>query len=134
MQPKFRPYFKVRPEVARDEELKDRVREIINEWQPTKDLMPLLEWWEVVKREVRKEAKVITRKRKQQRKQRLTFLMLLQSHLAKNITNGQFQELEQYRSVQLEIREWFEKEAEEILMLANIKDAEESGKNQNIPP
>ena len=98
LQPKFRPYFKVRPEVARDEELKDRVREIINEWQPTKGLMPLLEWWEVVKREVRKEAKVITRKRKRQRKQRLTFLMLLQSHLAKNITNGQFQELEQYRS------------------------------------
>ena len=130
LEPKFRPYFKVRPEGARDEELKDRVREIINEWQPSKGLMPLLEWWEVVKREVRKEAKVITRKRKQQRKQRLTFLMLLQSHLAKNITNGQFQELEQYRSVQLEIREWFEKEAEEILMLANIKDAEESEKNR----
>ena len=130
LEPKFRPYFKVRPEVARDEDLKDRVKEIIDEWQPTKALMPLLEWWEVVKREVRKEAKVITRKRNRQRKQRLTFLMLLQAHLAKNITNGQFQELEQYRSVQMEIREWFDKEAEEILMLANVKDAEESEKTR----
>ena len=130
VEPRFRPYFKTRPEIARDEEFKTSVGELMEEWRSAKDMMPLTEWWEVIKREVRKVAKAITTKRKKERQQRLTFLMLLQSHLAEKISSGQFQKLQQFRAVQLDIMEWFEKRAEEVALLANIQDVEESEKTR----
>ena len=127
-EPLFRPYFKVKPDVAKDEEFISRVDETVNGWLPAKEKMPLTEWWEVLKKDVRMVAKEITRKRKKERKQRLTFLMLLQTHLANKVSGGQLHLLDQLREAQLNIKEWFEKRAEEVAMLAKIQDVQENEK------
>ena len=54
-------------------------------------MMPLLEWWDCLKAEVKDAAKTVTRDRRNERKQELAFLMTLQAHLAAKVSGGDLQ-------------------------------------------
>ena len=63
------------------------------DWLPAKERMPLLEWWEVLKSEVKMAAKMVTKDKKNERKEELNFLMTLQAHLAAKVSAGDLQSL-----------------------------------------
>ena len=126
--PRFKPYFKIRPEIAKDEAFKGRVSEIVQSWGEAKPLMPLLQWWDLVKKDIRLEAKKLTRERAREKKARLNFLLLAQIHLSKKVTKGKMDLLPKLREVQLQINEWFEVEAEKVKLHAKLHDVEDSEK------
>ena len=88
VEPNFRPYFKVKPEVATDQRFLALVTETVANWLPAKDKMPLLEWWDLLKSDVKAAAKAITKERKNERKQELSFLMILQARLESKISSA----------------------------------------------
>ena len=88
VEPNFRPYFKVKPEVATDQRFLALVTETVANWLLAKDKMPLLEWWDLLKSDVKAAAKAITKERKNERKQELSFLMILQAHLASKVSSA----------------------------------------------
>ena len=53
VEPHFRTYFKVKPEVATDSRLQALVSEAVRNWLPVKERMPLLEWLDCLKAEVK---------------------------------------------------------------------------------
>ena len=126
VEPNFRPYFKVKPEVVTDERFQVLVTETVENWLPAKSKMPLLEWWDVLKSDVKAAAKAITRERKNERKQELSFLMILQAHLASKVSSGDLKSLPDLKLAQERITSWFEKRAKEVFLHANIKEVEES--------
>ena len=81
--PRFQPYFKIRPEIAKDEAFKSKVSEIVHDWSNAKAKMPLLEWWDLVKRDIRQAAKQLSRERSKNKKAKLNFLLLAQIYLSK---------------------------------------------------
>ena len=85
VEPHFRTYFKVKPEVATDSRFQALVSEAV------KERMPLLEWWECLKSEVKAVAKMVTKDRRNERKEELAFLMTLQAHLAAKVSSGDLQ-------------------------------------------
>ena len=64
-------------------------------WLPAQGKKPLLEWWEVVKVDVKAAAKEITKERKNERKQEVSFLttLHLQAHLACRVSSGELRSL-----------------------------------------
>ena len=126
--PRFQPYFKIRPDIAKDDGFKLKVSEIVLSWSKAKAKMPLLEWWDLVKRDIRQEAKKLTRERSKNKKARLNFLLLAQIHLSKKVSKGQLSHLPKLREVQLMINEWFEEQAEKIKLHAKLHDIEDSEK------
>ena len=122
----FRPYFKVKPEIAADKKFQEMVAETVANWLTAKTKMPLLEWWEVVKIDVKAAAKKITRERKNEKKQELSFLMILQAHLASRVSGGELEVLSELKLAQERITAWFEKRAKDVVLHANLQDVEES--------
>ena len=121
-----RPYFKISPELARDEVFKLKVQEVVDDWLPAKNNMDLLEWWDLVKSDIREEAKKLTVERKRLRSGELNYLMLLQTFLAAKVAGGDLKTLSKLRVTQERIKTWFEKKSEEVFTFAGIRDAAES--------
>ena len=74
-----------------DQRFQALVSESVQNWLPAKEMMPLLEWWDCLKVEVKAAAKTVTRDRRNERKQELAFLMTLQAHLAAKVSGGDLQ-------------------------------------------
>ena len=128
VEPQFRTYFKVKPEVATDPRFKALVSETVEAWLPAREYMPLLEWWEVVKSDVRLAAKRVTRERKDERKGELNFLLTLQAYQAAKVSNGDLQCLPDLHQTQERITNWFASRASEVFLHANIKEVADSEK------
>ena len=128
VEPQFRTYFKVKPEVATDPRFKVLVSETVAAWLPAKEYMPLLEWWEVVKADVRLAAKSVTKERKNERKGELNFLLTLQAHQAAKVSNGDLQGMPDLLQTQERITNWFATRASEVFLHASIKEVADSEK------
>ena len=88
--------------------------------------MPLLEWWDCLKAEVKDAAKTVTRDRRNERKQELAFLMTLQAHLPAKVPGGDLQSFADLKHAQERITSWFSSRAKEVLLHASINEAEDS--------
>ena len=84
------------------------------------------QWWDLLKSEVKAAAKTVTRERKNERKQELSFLMIVQAHLASKVSSGDLKSLPELKLAQERITSWFENIAKEVFLHANIKEVEES--------
>ena len=126
VEPNFCTYFKIKPEVAADQRFQALVSESVQNWLPAKEMMPLLEWWDCLKSEVKAAAKTVTRDRRNERKHELSFLMTLQAHLAAKVSGGDLQSLADLKHAKEKITSWFSNRAKEVLLHANIKEVEES--------
>ena len=126
VEPQFRTYFKVKPEVASDPRFKALVPETVKDWLPAKEKMPLLQWWEVLKADVRLAAKRVTKEKKNERKEELNFLLTLQAYLAAKVSAGDLQSLSDLHQAQERISNWFSSRAREVLLHASIKEVADS--------
>ena len=104
------------------------VSETVEAWLPAKENMPLLQWWEVVKADVRLAAKRVTKERKNERKGELNFLLTLQAHQAAKVSNGDLQCMPDLHQTQERITNWFASRASEVFLHANIKEVADSEK------
>lgn len=125
---KFKPYFKVRPETAKDEEFQARVQQIVQDWQRFKEHIPLLIYWDLLKKDIRQAAKQISRERAKEKKATLTFLMLAQTHLSRKVSKGNLALLPKLKSIQLRINDWFDDQAEKVKLHARLQDIQQSEK------
>ena len=126
--PRFQPYFKIRPEIAKDEAFKSKVSEIVHDWSNAKAKMPLLEWWDLVKRDIRQAAKQLSRERSKNKKAKLNFLLLAQIYLSKQVSKGKLSFLPKLKEMQMQINSWFEEQAEKVKLFAKLHDIEDSEK------
>lgn len=124
----FKPYFKISPEIARDEEFHERVKQIVQDWQKSKDHIPLLIYWDLLKKDIRQAAKQISRERAKENKATLTFLMMAQTHLSKKTSKGDLSLLPKLKSIQLRINNWFDEQAQKVKLHSRLKDVQESEK------
>ena len=111
-----------------DQRFQALVSESVQNWLPAKEMMPLLEWWDCLKVEVKAAAKTVTRDRRNERKQELAFLMTLQAHLAAKVSGGDLQSFADLKHAQERITSWFSSRAKEVLLHASIKEAGDSEK------
>ena len=128
VEPQFRTYFKVKPEIASDPRFQALVCETVKDWLPAKERMPLLQWWEVLKADVRLAAKKVTKEKKNERKEELNFLLTLQAFLAAKVSAGDLQRLSDLHQAQERISNWFSTRAKDVLLHASIKEVAESEK------
>ena len=122
----FKPTSRSKTEVATDQRFQALVSESVQNWLPAKEMMPLLEWWDCLKAEVKTAAKTVTGDRRNERKQELIFLMTLQAHLAAKVSSGDLQSYADLKHAQERITSWFSSRAKEVLLHASIKEAEDS--------
>ena len=127
-EPIYKPYFKINPEIAKDDEFKAKVKEISEGWLKSKYLIPLLQWWDLLKKDVRQAAKIIQKKKALQKKSKLNYLMLAQAHLSKKVSTGNLDLLPQLKEIQLQISNWFDAEADKVKLHARLGDVEVSEK------
>ena len=130
-EPTFKPYFKIKPEIARDPDFHRLAETVLQGWLPAKNRMCILQWWDLFKKELRQSAKKFSYEKKKEKGARLTYLMLLQAHLAGKVEEGDIEQLDLLRDVQAQIISWFEQRAEEVELHANIRDSDESEKIQS---
>ena len=123
-----KPYFKISPDIARDEDFKSKVDQITKEWEKAKDKVPLFLWWDELKRDIRRAAKEFKKAKAREKKANLTFLMLAQVHLSRKASNGDLTLLPKLKAIQLQINEWFDKQAEKVKLHARLQDIQESEK------
>ena len=123
-----KPYFKISPDIAKDEDFKTKVEEVTNAWLKAKEKMPLLLWWDMLKKDVKNAAKQIKLKRARDQKSRLNYLLLAQIHLSKKVSEGNLEFLAKLKSIQLQINSWFDNEAEKVKLHARLQDIQESEK------
>ena len=109
-----------------DQRFQALVSESVQNWLPAKEMMPLLEWWDCLKAEVKAAAKTVTRDRRNERKQELAFLMTLQAHLPAKVSGSDLQSFADLKYAQERISPWFSSRAKEVLLHASIKEAEDS--------
>ena len=122
----FKPFFKVSPELAKEELFKSKVKEVLEIWEPAKNQMDLLEWWDLVKSDIREAAKKMSYEKKKGKKAELNYLMLLQTFLAAKVAGGDLKHFDKLKATQERIKIWFEEKSEEIFLFAGISDAAES--------
>ena len=108
--PQSRPQFKVREEVARDQEFQERVQVAMEEWEQVRqEGLPVLAWWEmIVKPGVKKIAMERSKQINETRKSQLNILLLRQAYLVKKIQTSQANHwdnhLPELLSIQLQIQ------------------------------
>ena len=124
----FKPHYKIKPETAKDEAFQKRVEQTVKDWLPAKEKLPLLVWWDYLKKDIRQVAKQVNRERAKEKRETLNYLMLAQSHLAKKVSTGNLDLLPKLKYIQLQINEFFDKQAEKIKLHAKAQDMEESEK------
>ena len=126
VEPVYKPFFKINPLTAKDPAFKEKVRLLTADWEVTKGRLPLLQWWELLKRDIRHAAKEISAETKKNNKARLDILMLAQTYLSRQVSEGNLAVLVELMSVQKEIAEWFNREAEKVKLHAKLDDIEQS--------
>ena len=126
--PSYKPSFKISAEVTEDETFQSTLLDLVTEYRGFKDALPLLFWWDQLKKEVRRAAKKREREMRKERQSELNLLMALQSFLSKKVQNGETSQIGNLKATQLKITEWFDKEAEKVKTFAKIDDMEQSEK------
>ena len=86
--PSYKPSFKISAEVTEDETFQSTLLDLVTEYRGFKDALPLLFWWDQLKKEVRRAAKKREREMRKERQSELNLLMALQSFLSKKVQNG----------------------------------------------
>ena len=130
--PRNRPQFKVREEVARDQEFQERVQVAMEEWdQVRQEGLPVLAWWEmIVKPGIKKIAMERSKQINVTRKSQLNILLLRQAYLVKKIHNSQANHwdnhLPELLSIQLQIQSWYRKLAEKIQLQSKVDEFQEA--------
>ena len=81
-----------------------------------------------MKIDIRNAAKKMNQERERKRKSLLNYLTLSQIHLARKVAKGEFSLMEQLKTIQIKINEWFEQEAEKVKLKAKLRNIEESEK------
>ena len=78
LSPRSRPLFKIRPEVAQDQEFKLQVGEAMDRWENIRKAgLPVMSWWEIiVKPGVRKIAMKRSKEMNKERRGELNLLLL----------------------------------------------------------
>ena len=130
--PKYRPIFKIKEAVVKDEVFKSRLKKCMKEWEEVKSYgIPVLSWWELlVKPGIRKIAIERTKEINRDRRKRLNLLMLHQSFLTSKVHAGEHEKLTALRQTQIEIENWFELEVERVKHQSNIDDVQISEKTR----
>ena len=127
--PRSRSTFKVKPEVAKDDIFKVRLREkMMTDWQPVRDYgVDVLVWWEeLVKPGIRRLAIERGRELNKERRGHLNLLLVRQAHLTKKVQAGNTNKLPELREVNIRLDNWYNEESNKIALQANIKDIEQS--------
>ena len=92
----------------------------------------VLDWWEgLVKPSIRKIAIDFTRTMKKDNKEYLNCLYLKQTYFHNKIIEGNKEAHLKYKTVNMEITDWFKDEAKQLQLLINLKDLTES-ENTNL--
>ena len=128
--PKSRPFYKIRPEIVRDEVFQDRLSSSMKEWQEVKSYgVPILIWWEVlVKPGIRKLALERGKEISKARRSFLNLLMMKQSFLTRKVHSGETRWLTALKEVQLRIEKWFDEELEKVKYQSKVDDIQCSEK------
>ena len=71
---------------------------------------------------------MVTKDRRNERKEELAFIMTLQAHLAAKVSSGDLQSFADLQHAQERISSWFSTRAKDVLLHANIKETDESEK------
>ena len=122
------PFFKISPEVAKDEDFKIKVEQIIKDWSKVKEKLPLQRWWDLVKKDVRGAAKEVKRERSRTKMATLNYLMLAQTYLSTKVSKGNLTMLPKLKEIQIKINAWFDDEAEKVKLHSKLNDIQESEK------
>ena len=128
--PKSRPLFKIRPEVVFNPCFKMSLKENMTKWNEVrKHCSTVMSWWEhCVKPNIKRLAIKSSKEINKKRRARLNLLFLRQLHLTSRLQSGERQVLPELRSVQLEICQWYDEEAEKIKNQSKIEDFQTSEK------
>ena len=105
--PKSRPFYKIRPEIVRDNVFQERLSSSMKVWQEVKSYgVPILTWWEfLVKPGIRKLALERGKEMSKARRSFLNLLMMKQSFLTRKVHSGETRLLTALKEVQLRIEE-----------------------------
>ena len=71
---------------------------------------------------------MVTKDRRNERKEELAFIMTLQAHLAAKVSSGDLQSFADLQHAQERISSWFSTRAKDVLLHASIKEADENEK------
>ena len=124
----FKPHFKIKPDIAKDELFQARVHQTTEEWEKAKDKLPLLVWWDYLKKDIRLVAKQTSKEKADEQKALLNFLMVAQSHLSRKVSKGQLELLPKLKDTQSQINDFFDKRSEKVKLHSQAKDMQESEK------
>ena len=122
LNPKRRPTFKIKPEIARDLAFKNDLREGMIEWNKVrKHCTSVLSWWELcVKPNIRRLAMKRSKQINKIKKERLNLLQLQMTYLTSQIQAGHMAVLGDLKEVQYQICEWYDQEAAKIRQQAKV--------------
>ena len=126
--PNFKPNFKISPEIAEDETFIENVEKIMKNWRKIKETIPLQQWWDGVKKEIKRIAKQRNAEIRKEKKSELNLFMGLQAYYSKKVLQGNKEALGSLKEIQLKIVNWFEEEAEKVKRFAQLEDIEKSEK------
>jgi hypothetical protein len=116
LSPKFKPQFKSKSDVIKDEEFNRRLTENLREWNMIRELgVDVLVWWELLlKPGMRKLLIECGKEIKQERLGFLNLLQLRQSYLVRKIQMGSLEKLGELKEVQNNIQLWHSQECEKV--------------------
>ena len=124
----FKPYYKMSKEILEELEFKEIIRNTVMARERSRFILPLDQWWEALKSDIRREAKQYEYVKRKKRKARLTFLMMAQQHLSGKVGQGELHLLAELKKIQMEICEWFDVNAKKVITHGRISDAQDSEK------
>ena len=132
--PKPKLPFKVRPRVIENPEFQNTIREKMKEWTVNREKYnhEILDWWEChVKPSIKRIAIDFTREMNKDNKEYLNSLYVKQTYFCRKMREGNVEAGLKYKTVNLEIINWFENEAKQLQIQINLKDITES-ENTNL--
>ena len=124
----FKPYYKMSREILEEQEFKEIIKVTVEAWERSRHILPIDQWWEALKSDIRKEAKQYEYVKRKKKKARLTFLMLAQQHLSSKVNQGELHHLAELKKIQKEICNWFDDNAKKVILHGRISDAQDSEK------
>ena len=102
----------------------------MHDWHEVHELgLEILTWWELlVKPGIRKLALQRSKEINRERRGELNLLLLRQAYLTRSLQLGQLEKLGEFRSVQLAIEQWYERESEKIILQSRVDDVSQNEK------
>ena len=129
--PKPKLPFKIKPEIVNDPDFVLEIQENIQIWKNLWELYKydILDWWEfMIKPGIRRIAIKYSRIINKRKNGRLNLLLLKQIHFCKMLRSGKNEFYVKLKSINLEIKNYYEEEAKSIQLLINMRDVSESEK------